>query len=323
MFKYTGSKLFENGTLVSHRCTLWGRVKTNRRLAVEIAERNGMDPSRVSASIQLIPSSAYSRVNKAKTTMLQAAFKEYAIPWSAQVNNSGGGVESQGEYLVLAQDLYDFTQKISEARMLFEQACTEDVFRVWPDLVADGVRRLNLTHDQMLSLYPPLEEVKAKFTWELNIRPLWDVRDIQDDVRLKASSDLVNDAIGAAIKDQNQKVSNVVKDLVDEVVGMATEQSENMRSGESLPYAPTWEKLPTLASKLESWGSALSDNNPLIDAAYELRSLFDHVSDISGGDLNRTRNALSKDDGTLRNSVKERFDSIAHKASSALEDFLM
>ena len=250
------------------------------------------------------------------------------------MNNRNDGVENNGQWLILARNVYDFEKDISQHRMTFEQACKEDVFDLWPDIVTQGVHALKLDDDEIPTFYPSLDIVKSRFSWNLNIQPLWDVRDIQNDVRLKASSDFIDDAMGNAIASQNKKISHVVKSLVDEVVDVVSEQSDRLSSyshGEkgphnSIPKAPTWEKtLPRLADKLESWAPMLADStgdNALSGAASEIRQLVSHVKGISDGDLRKAHKVLSQEDSGLRKDVRDKLDKITTTASSALEDFL-
>jgi len=326
------TKLFEAGVLASLQVSMFGRTKSRRDLARQLAAIKDMDQKSLNVSIDLFDSARFKRVTKAKRDA-SFVFHKFGKPWNAKVNNRNGGVEKDGDWLILAKNVYDFEKEISAQRMLFEQAIKEDVIDAWDDIVATGVSRLRLTEEEVPIFYPSLDVVRSKFRWDLSIEPLWDVRDIQNDCRLKESSDFIEKRMQSALASQNQKIVHVVQSMVDKVTDVVSEQSSRMSgfthgdksADNSMPKAPTWEKtLPGLADEIESWAPVVTgdENNPLMDAAQQIRQLVSHVKEISDGDFRKTHRILSQEGDYLRKDLKGKLDNISRTATSALEDFL-
>ena len=325
------NRVHENAVIVTFSTGSFGVFKTNRNIAARGAEALGMDESFAKGQIRLYDEA----INRAISKPVNAAreyLKSVTVPWSDSRNNSFGGLTSGKEYLLQAERLLEFEKEMSAFRMAREQVAEKMLFSQWDVLREQARTALN---DQFREdFFPDVHVVRQSFRWEVSIRPLWDIKDIGKDIRLKASQEIVDRALRDAEQAQNLKIANAIGSIVDDVVDITSNMINGIdsysydpdkpRSGNTLPKNPSWNNLSELANKMDSWASSLGSDN-LTDAATQIRALLSDVRSMGGGDISNARSAMAGEDDRARQHVRNKLSEItatASKGFDALDDFM-
>lgn len=323
-------KLFESYVLTGINVTKYGHIKTCRELAEGGATAIGIDTDRARGSVSLLDEALIRKINK-PVAQAREYMKKVTVPWSSSRNNDNGGRISGNEYLLSPDKLVEYEQRMSEYRMQWEDILQKELFSKWDKFRAQALTDLNGMFQEH---FIPLDELRKRYKWEVWIKPLIDVANISDDVRLKAPQKVIDRALDDMTREQAQKISNAVGSIADSVMREASEIVEGIesyvytegdnRKGNHLPKEKGWKTLENLADRIDDWCDALSDSD-LEDAASQIRDLVGDIRSLGNGSLKDARSALSGEDGTQRMNVKKKLEDIqqtARPATNRLEDFL-
>jgi len=316
-------KLFEGALLVSFDTRHPGDKKSNKALANRAADHLGIDSSRYGNVIHTIPKNIMQRI-RTPARHAREFMKRHTIIWSASRNDENGGRVTGGQYLLTTDKLVEFESGMNIHRQEWEDRKRRELFAQYDRICEKAPTALNDAYDE--KYFPPLDELKKQFEWNVTLTPLWDVNDISNDVRLKASSELVNNCIEEAQRDQSMKISNAIGSVAENVIELTSDIAERMeydpdpkdkRKGNNLPKAPTWKKLSELTDTLESV-SELFEDDDLTETVTKMRQFESHVQGM--GDAKEIRETLQGDESE-RETLKDKTDEIQKSASRALNKF--
>ena len=316
-------KLFEGALLVSFDTRHPGDKKSNRALADRAADHLGIDSSRYGNVIHTIPKNIMQRI-RTPARHARELMKRETIVWSASKNNYNGGRVSGGQYLLTTDKLPKFESGMGKYRQEWEDLKRTELFSKYDMICAEAPTALNDAYDPRY--YPPIDELKKQFEWNVRLNPLWDVNDITNDVRLKASNDLVETCIEEAQRDQAMRISNAVGSMAERVIDLTSDIADRMvydpdpsdkRKGNNLPKAPTWKKLSDLTDTLDSVNQ-MFDDDALTETVEKMREFQGRVGNM--GSAKDIREALQKD-SSERDRLKNELADIQDAASPALNRF--
>lgn len=320
-------RVMENSVVVSLSATAAGSRKTSKKVATSAAAVLDMHPDATVGGILLWDDSIDKAIRK-PLTKARTYMKEMTVPWSVSRNNDNGGRVSDNEYLLPAAKLVEFEREMTSFRMEREAAMQKFLFNNWDMIRQEAKTRLNDQFDERH--FPSLSELRNRFTWEVSVKPLWDIKDVADDVRLKASQDIIDRAIADAERAQSRRITNAMSSIVEDLVSETTTIIEGIdsyehneidrRKGNTLPKGRGWANLDRQADRLDTWADSFEAEG-LSDTADKIRELVKNISDIGGGDVSNAREAMGGSDDTLRKEVREKLVDISRTAEKTMSSF--
>ena len=324
---------------VAHSSTVWQNKGSDKTLREQMIA-SGADPKRANVTFTRMENQYTTRFNKARR-QAKEVLEENGMAWSTKKRGEARNSNNVGGFLIRIEDWREISEQIQKAFEAWETAIMQDVIQRYPDHVTDGMRayraltkgQYEMSEAQLAKHYPPVDEVRAKFTWDVYKEGV--NTDTPSHEQLKGEhSELFRSIAEDAVERQKQGVCNVIEDLVGDVMALADKQSnmirqydpdtENQRDGNTLPYKNDWEKLPQMAKKLEDWErSFYGGTGPMADLAGEVRSLHKRLTNMSGDDMGEMRGILGGEDSSARDEVSERLDDLGDTASSVLGKMLL
>jgi hypothetical protein len=318
-------KLFENFTLTGINVKQYGHLKRCKDLSDAGADATGIDKRRAKGQVAIFDEGIV-RAIKAPVSQARMYMKSVTDPWSTSRNNDNGSRVSGNEYLLAPEKLVEYEERMTNYRMEWERLLENNLFSQWDLFRVEALTQLN---GRFQEFFIPVEDLRKRFHWETWIKPLIDVANIGEDIRLKAPSEVIDRCVEGAKREQAQKIANVVGSMADNVMDEANAivkrldeyvhvEGDNRKN--TLPYEKGWKKLEDLADKIDGWRQALDDED-LTDAADRIRDLMKDIKDLGGGDLSAARSALSGEDDTERKNVRDKLTDITKAAAPATDKF--
>ena len=295
-------KLFENFTLTGINVKQYGHLKRCKDLSDAGADATGIDKRRAKGQVAIFDEGIV-RAIKAPVSQARMYMKSVTDPWSTSRNNDNGSRVSGNEYLLAPEKLVEYEERMTSYRMEWERLLESNLFSQWDLFRVEALTQLN---GRFQEFFIPVEDLRKRFHWETWIKPLIDVANIGEDIRLKAPSEVIDRCVDEA---------NAIVKRLDEYVHVEGDNRKN-----TLPYEKGWKKLEDLADKIDGWRQALDDED-LTDAADRIRDLMKDIKDLGGGDLSAARSALSGEDDTERKNVRDKLTDITKAAAPATDKF--
>lgn len=316
------TRLHENALIASFHVGQFGIFKTNSEIARKGSSALGVDSNYTRAQIRLYDESINRAIRKVEATARTYLHRKTS-PWSDPPN---------AQRLLLVDDVYDVEKRMAEFRMEREEVADKLLFKRWDVLRAEA--RLALNDQFREEFFPDISVVRRKFKWELKITPIYDIRNIRNNVHIKAHEQLTERAIENQEAIHRTKTANLVADLMGGITSLTSGVIDGIDSYEynekdgkknnSLPKKPSWDNLVAGAERIEKWAPSFDDSN-MTKTATQVRDLVDHIRAIADGDLSKARKVLSGEDDTVREDVKKRLNEINRTASqvtSAFDEFM-
>ena len=318
-------KIFENFMLTGINVRQYGHLKRCKELSDAGADATGIDKRRAKGQVAIFDE-AIVRGIKAPVAEARSYMKSVTAPWTTSRNNSNGGRVSGNEYLLSPDKLVEYEEKMASFRMEWEKLLENNLYSQWDLFRAEALTQLN---GKFQEFFIPVEDLRKRFSWETWIKPLVDEVNINNDIRLKAPSEVIERCVAGAKSEQAHKIANVVGSIADSVMDEANSivkrldeyvhiEGDNRKN--TLPYEKGWNKLEDLADKIDGWRQALDDED-LTDAADKIRDLMKDIKDLGGGDLGAARSALSGVDDTERKNIRDKLTDITTTAAPATDRF--
>ena len=318
-------KLFENFTLTGINVKQYGHLKRCKELSDAGADATGIDKRRAKGQVAIFDEGIV-RAIKAPVSQARMYMKSVTDPWSTSRNNDNGSRVSGNEYLLAPEKLAEYEERMASYRMEWERLLESNLFSQWDLFRVEALTQLN---GRFQEFFIPVEDLRKRFHWETWIKPLIDVDNIGEDIRLKAPSEVIDRCVEGAKREQAQKIANVIGSMADNVMDEANAivkrldeyvhvEGDNRKN--TLPYEKGWKKLEDLADKIDGWRQALDDED-LTDAADKIRDLMVSIKDLGGGDLGAARSALSGEDDTERKNIRDKLTDITTAAAPATDRF--
>jgi ElaB/YqjD/DUF883 family membrane-anchored ribosome-binding protein len=318
-------ELFKNFILTGINVTNYGHLKRFTELADKGAEATGIDKRRAKAQVAIFDEGIVREI-KRPVAKARELMKEMTKPWSSSRNNNNGGRLTGNEYLLPPERLPEYEEKMAVHRMEWQRVLEDQLFSRWDLFRAEAVTSLN---GRFQEYFIPVNELREHYTWDVWIKRLVDETNIANDIRLSAPSEVIDKCIEGAKRDQARKIANVVGSVADDVMQEANDivqriddyvhnKDDNRKN--SLPYEKGWKKLEGLADNIESWRQALDDED-LTESADKIRDLITQIRDLGGGDMKAARAALSGEDDTERQKVRQQLTDITKTAAPAMDKF--
>jgi len=321
--------IFEQYVLTSLEVRKRGSIKSDKDVAKKGAEGAGIVEDRTKAQVEVMDKRVQAKINNV-VTKARNYMKSVTVPWSTSRNDQYGSRISNAEYLLAPELLPEYEAQMSEFRQEFEDILEKHLFSQWDRLKAEALSDLN---GKFQDWFIPVEDLRKCYHWKVWIKPLVDVGGVEDDIRVKASRELVERVASEVKLAQEQKISNAVASVADSILseaqgiidgldGYSFTPGDNRKSN-TLPKAKGWNRLADTARRAEQWTKALENEN-LSESAGMIRDLVSELEKLGGGSISDAREALRDD--TKRKEVKEKVESIASKAresqANALEDWM-
>jgi hypothetical protein len=316
------SRLHENALIASFHVGQFGIFKTNTEIARQGSSALGVDSQYTRAQIRLYDESINRAIRKVEAAARSYLHKKTS-PWSDPPH---------AERLLLVDDVYEVEQKMADFRMEREDVADKLLFKRWDILREEA--RIALNDQFREEFFPDVSVVRRRFKWELKITPIYDIRNIRNNVHIKAHEELQERAIQNKEALHKAKTANLVADLMDGVTSLTNGvingidsyqyNEEDGKKNNSLPKKPSWDNLIAGAERIEKWAPSF-DNDNMTKTATQVRDLVDHIRAIADGDLSKARKVLSGEDDSMRQDVRKRLSDINRTASQvtgAFDEFM-
>lgn len=126
-----------------------------------------------------------------------------------------------GERILPAKNLFTYTQEMAKLKLEFERELREFA-KIYPSLIENAKSRLNSMFNE--SEYPPISEIKNKFSFKTTMMPIGDVSDIRLEVgedelaELKESvQNTLNERIKASTEDMMRRAQENIAHMVEKL----------------------------------------------------------------------------------------------------------
>lgn len=332
-------QFFESWVITGLEVEKWGTVKQHKQLAVEGAKAVGVAPYRAKGAVAILDEGISRAINK-PVTQARQHMKEMTVPWSTSMNNDNGSRISGNEYLLNPKDVDRFRKMMEVYKQDWDIVLQEKLFSQWPFLLATAEDELGKDFFEHCD-FPDLDTLRRQYSWHVKFDILTDVADVTRDIRLSAPQSIIDHAVDSMERQQASKFSNAVWHLANSVRKEANEiiygdkgdggidgyvyTPGNNKTGNTLPKKPGWESLANTADRLDQWTSVL-DNENLTEASTLIKELVGDIEELGDGDLSKARSALSGEDSTKRDEVREKLsnisDAVGESMTTKLDDFL-
>ena len=332
-------KFFESWVITGLEVEKWGTVKQHKQLAYEGAKAVGVATYRAKGAVAILDEGITRAIDK-PVRIARKELKEMTVPWSSSMNDSNGGRISGNEYLLSPDDVDEYRKMMEAHKHDWDVVLQDRLFGQWDFLLAEAEDVLGKDFF-MACDFPDLPTLREQYSWHVKFDILTDVADITKDVRLSAPKSVIEHAVGAMKQQQASKFANAVGHLANSVREEADKiiygkkgnggidgyvyNPENNKVGNTLPRGPGWESLANTAERLDKWTRTL-DNENLTEASSMIKELVADIEELGDGDLTEARSALSGEDSTKRDEVRERLSNIKNVAGESmgkkLDDFL-
>ena len=341
-------KLFEGAVLVGFSVSHPGDKKSSRELTGMAADRLNLDSGLLGTHVLKIPGNRVQRIRQ-PAQAARNLMKRLGIVWTANTNNAYGGRLSQGQYLLMSEQLVEFSEGMERYRMQWEDLKRTELFSQWPNILEDYAKKLDRALadatddiDRRAAYiaynpdnFPSLDKLKKSFSWDVKVDPLLDIADIQKDIRLRAPAEVMEQVVKDAKRNQAMRISNAVGSMAERVIDMTANMAEaihnydpdpkDKRKGNTLPKGPSYKNLSELADTLENVNKVLDDSS-LADTVEKMREFEDHIDSITAGSGTPKEQAAAirkvlKKGGGDKDKIVEGLDSITNTAVPALSKF--
>ena len=301
-----------------------GWRKTAKDIAEEGAKATGISRDRASGQVLLLDSSLVRRLNNPEK-YARAYMKSVTEPWSSSRNDSNGSRLKGNEYLLMYEDLVEYEKKMQEFGDEFWKTLNDDLFKYWPQIQADAKIDLN---DRYQEHFPPLNELRERYSWKVWIRPLPPPTNPKD-IRLTAPQEVFDRAVEEDRRNHKKKMANVIGGIADDIIKDTVEIADRFkdyqhnkdgRKGNKLPKGPGWSNNRDLADRIDKWNETFPDT-ALSDTAKKIRKLVNEVEQIGDGNLSDARKYLSGRDDSIREPIVEKLEDIRKTVEPATSRF--
>ena len=236
--------IFEQYILTSLEVRKRGSIRSDKDVAQTGAEGTGIEAKRTTAQVEVMDKQVQSKINNV-ITKARNYMKSVTVPWSTSRNDQYGSRISNAEYLLAPELLPEYEAQMSEFRQEFENVLEKHLFSQLDRLKAQALSELN---GKFQDWFIPVEDLRRCYHWKVWIKPLVDVGGVEDDIRIKASKELVERVASEVKLAQEQKISNAVASVADSILSEAQEIIELHPRGQ-----PT-KQHATQGSRLEEVG---------------------------------------------------------------------
>lgn len=343
--KKPARQLYDNGMLVRLRAPGWQGVKTDPRIKAIVCKETGADESAVTGSKIIVPRTLIKEI-KSPVEVARFHLKEVAVPWSANKSDLSGNRKEDGFWLVYQKDLPALEVIFRDCRTAREKAIRK-FLRMYDDVIAE--RRVSLGSLFSQDDYPTKNWLKERFSWTVEVKPLWDLADVEKDLRLKLPASWSAEQVQLARLDEAKRIGNAVAAAANEVVTFVTDTTtklrdydpdsmtvecseclfpphhfpdpnckkckgtgvtEDKRKGNTFRDKTLFANVPKLRERIERLNEMLGDD-ALVDSVKSLTDLEKLLNSTDGKEI--------RENGKLREKVAEGLDDAAQKAAPATD----
>ena len=214
MSNQTKRKLYDNGVLIRLKAPGWSGAKSDPRIREIIVNETGASSDAVSGSKLIVPRAVLKGI-KAPVEKARWHLKEVAVPWSSNRTDLKGNRKEDGQWLVYQADLPALEEIFRGAREEREKAL-KSFLNSFDDIIASRRVTLGTLFDQ--GDYPTREWLEEKFSWTVEITPLWSLANVEKDLRMKLPQSWADEQVKIARREESKRISNAVADVANDVV---------------------------------------------------------------------------------------------------------
>jgi hypothetical protein len=219
-------KLYDNALLISLRAPGYSGRKTDDRIQKAAADHLGIMPGDLSGSKVLVPAHYLKQIT-APVAVARFNLKRLGVPWTSNKSDLRGNRKEDGKWLVYTGSLPELEKVLSECKAAREKAVKYFLDR-YDDVIAAQMVSLGPLFRQ--EDYLTRDELQDRFSWTVEITPLWSLANVEDDLRLKLPASWAEDQVKVARQEEGKRISNAVAAAAGEVVAFVTETVEKLRS---------------------------------------------------------------------------------------------
>mgnify|MGYP003636595310 FL=1 len=207
-------KLYDNGVLIRLKAPGWSGDKSDPRIREIIVNETGASSDAVSGSKLIVPRAVLKGI-KAPVEKARWHLKEVAVPWSSNRTDLKGNRKEDGQWLVYQADLPALEEIFRGAREEREKAL-KSFLNSYDDIIASRRVTLGTLFDQ--EDYPTRDWLADKFSWTVEITPLWSLANVEKDLRMKLPQSWADEQVKIARREESKRISNAVADVANDVV---------------------------------------------------------------------------------------------------------
>ena len=333
-------RLYDNALRVSLNAPGYSGRMADSRIQQAAADHLGIAPDDLSGSKVLVPAH-YLKAISQPVSVARFHLREIGVPWSSSKSDLKGNKKQGGDYLVYNGDFPKLEPIFRKCKSDREAAVRYFLDR-YDDVIA--AQRVSLGPLFREEDYLSRSELEERFSWTVEITPLWSMSNVEDDLRLKLPTSWAEEQVKVAKLEEAKRISNAVAAVANEVAMFMTGTEKKpgilTRLNDYDPSAmlkdcpacegydePDCEKCDGTGKVTDKRVGNTFRDKTLYDSLPELRERISDLNNMLGDDaLDATVNALSDVekllDGTtpeeIRNDEDTRED-IAEALGQALE----
>jgi hypothetical protein len=278
------SKLYENGVLIRLRAPGWSATIADPRIKEIAAASTGADTHALTGSKYIIPRNLIKDI-KSPVDRARRAISSVSIPWSANRVDDRGNRKEDGMWLCPSSELPDLEVILRNCRQ-DREAALRSFLADYENIIAE--RRVTLGTLFNDFDYPEKDWIKEKFSWDVDIVPLWSLADVEDDLRLKLPAAWAEEQIEHARKEEAKRIAYAVASVAHEAVDFVEDTAsklneyqpndEDGRKGNTFKNKTLYKNVTRLRERMEKVNVMLGD-----DALHDTISALQAVESTLGG----------------------------------------
>ena len=197
------NKLYDNVVVIQARIKVPSQSKKDVGLSEQLCQQTGADSQSLRVRKDLLRLRAATKFRDKCRKIL----REECVPWSTSRINEEGVKKEDPLWACSGRKIASVADQLQECRENFF-----DAVRLMCDnyegLIEEAKGRLGTAFNP--DEFPTVEEFESRFTWEVEITPLLDLTNLENDFRVKLPEKLAEEQIAIMNKNARQRVTNAV-----------------------------------------------------------------------------------------------------------------
>ncbi len=280
-------KLSERAMLTSLHIGAWSGSNLDREVTEEISERHKADAKDAGRYSKQLVSKKFLKQVGAQVSAARSVHRILTLPW-----------DDDGTRILSTSGYQDYTDRMRRCRIQFEDAVT-DFVKGMPEYIKEAKVRLGTMFDA--NDYPSAEDVKAKFSFDVEVKPVPDAGDF----RAKLSDATVKSIVKDIERRSEARIEAAMRDVYERVYDCTSKMAEKLKDADGVFRDSLVYNINELADLIPALN--ITDDAKLNDLAKKLKEdLVEHSPEIL------------RSDAKVRQATAKKAEALAKKARSFL-----